>query len=641
MAAVEDRRYDGRRQDESRSRSWPSATCGCTSRAWARYDEREVPIIVRGEGCYVYDEHGNALPRRARRAVLREHRPRPRRRRPGRRRPGARSSASSRTGPTRTRRRSSSPRASPRSRPATSTASSSPPAAREAVDSALKLCRQYHKLTGNPGRYKVDLAQARLPRHDDGRAHRDRHPRRAARRSSRCSPAPRTCRTRTPTGPEVDDPAEAIRERILFEGPETVVVRDPRAGAELRRLLRRRPTATSSACARSATSSGSCFISDEVICSWGRLGEYFGAERFGYQPDIITTAKGLTSVLRADGRRDRLRPGRSSRSPHGAQLVRARHHVRRPPGGLRGRARQPRRVRATRALLEQRARARGRVPGDARLAARHPDRRRRARDGLLLGDRAGHGPGDQGDASPSEEGEWLLRGFLSAEMFSRGLICRADDRGDPVDPALAAADRRARSSSRRSSRCCGPCSRRPSRAAAARREPAHADRSRDLIRGPRRPPRRRRGGRSTAPVRWVHISELADPTPWLSGGELLLTTGHAARRRRTRSARTSSGSPATGSPGLGLGTGFAHDERARRRCVEAADELGFPLFEVPYEVPFIAVTEKAFTHLVNEQYAVLQRALSAHERLERIVLSERGLDGVAGALAVADRRRRR
>src|SRR4051794_41358344 len=67
--------------------------------------------------------------------------------------------------------------------------------------------------------------------------------------------------------------------------------------------------------------------------------------------------------------------------------------------------------------------------------------------------------------------------------------------------------------------------------------------------------------------------------------------------------------------------------------IEAAEEHGFPLFEVPYEVPFIAVTEKAFTHLVNEQYAVLQRALSAHERLERIVLSERGLDGVAAALS--------
>src|SRR5262249_50734556 len=52
-----------------------------------------------------------------------------------------------------------------------------------------------------------------------------------------------------------------------------------------------------------------------------------------------------------------------------------------------------------------------------------------------------------------------------------------------------------------------------------------------------------------------------------------------------------------------------------------------------YELPFIAITEKAFSHLVNEQYAVLRRALSAHERLERVVLSERGLDGLAGELA--------
>src|SRR6202012_3930683 len=37
-------------------------------------------------------------------------------------------------------------------------------------------------------------------------------------------------------------------------------------------------------------------ISDEVICAWGRLGEWFGAHKYGYQPDIITTAKGLTSA---------------------------------------------------------------------------------------------------------------------------------------------------------------------------------------------------------------------------------------------------------------------------------------------------------------------------------------------------------
>jgi purine catabolism regulator len=54
---------------------------------------------------------------------------------------------------------------------------------------------------------------------------------------------------------------------------------------------------------------------------------------------------------------------------------------------------------------------------------------------------------------------------------------------------------------------------------------------------------------------------------------------------------------------------------------------------VPYEVPFIAVTEAAFTKLVNEQYAVLRRAIAAHERLERIVLSERGLEALAATLS--------
>ena len=41
---------------------------------------------------------------------------------------------------------------------------------------------------------------------------------------------------------------------------------------------------------------GILFISDDVICAWGRLGEYFGADRFEFEPDIITTAKGLTSA---------------------------------------------------------------------------------------------------------------------------------------------------------------------------------------------------------------------------------------------------------------------------------------------------------------------------------------------------------
>ena len=133
------------------------------------------------------------------------------------------------------------------------------------------------------------------------------------------------------------------------------------------------------------------------------------------------------------------------------------------------------------------------------------------------------------------------------------------------------------------------------------------------------------------PVRWVHISELLDPTPWLSGGELLLTTGmqlDTPAQQREFGARLADHHLA----GLGFGTGFKHAV-VPPPLLEVAAEREFPVFEVPYEVPFIAVTEAAFTQLVNEQYAVLRRALAAQERLERIVLSERGLDALVGALA--------
>ncbi len=133
------------------------------------------------------------------------------------------------------------------------------------------------------------------------------------------------------------------------------------------------------------------------------------------------------------------------------------------------------------------------------------------------------------------------------------------------------------------------------------------------------------------PVRWVHITELTDPTPWLSGGELLLTTGlqlDTAERQREFVTRLTDHHLA----GLGFGIGFGH-ETVPEPLIEAATAREFPVFEVPYELPFIAITEAAFTQLVNEQYAVLRRALAAQERLERIVLSERGLETLAAALA--------
>jgi len=134
-----------------------------------------------------------------------------------------------------------------------------------------------------------------------------------------------------------------------------------------------------------------------------------------------------------------------------------------------------------------------------------------------------------------------------------------------------------------------------------------------------------------APVRWVHISELEDPTPWMSGGELLLTTGlqlDTPQRQRAFVDRLADHQLA----GLGFGTGFKH-KTIPDTVINAANEHDLPLVEVPYEVPFIAVTEAAFSRLVNEQYAVLRRAIAAHERLERIVLAERGLDAVIAALA--------
>ena len=134
-------------------------------------------------------------------------------------------------------------------------------------------------------------------------------------------------------------------------------------------------------------------------------------------------------------------------------------------------------------------------------------------------------------------------------------------------------------------------------------------------------------------IRWVHISEIEDPTPWLAGGELLLTTG--IQLSSAASQREFVGLLAGhGLAGMGLGTGFDH-KRMPKALVAEAKRLDFPLFEVPYEMPFIALTEKAFTRLVNEQYDVLERGTALHERLERLVLEGRGLADVLGSVGAA------
>lgn len=124
-------------------------------------------------------------------------------------------------------------------------------------------------------------------------------------------------------------------------------------------------------------------------------------------------------------------------------------------------------------------------------------------------------------------------------------------------------------------------------------------------------------------IRWAHTSELQDPTPWLSGGELLLTTGMGLK-----------GSPAlqrayvrrlveAGGTGLGFGLGFGFDE-VPGAILRAADKEGFPVLEVPYPVPFIAIAEAVSSRLTEDRLRDVQLSVEVHERLASLVAGGAG-----------------
>src|ERR671935_987184 len=168
----------------------------------------------------------------------------------------------------------------------------------EAVESAWKLARNYHKLRGEGGRTK--LIARELAYHGTSLG---------ALAATGLTGLRSPFQPLTPGGchvpntndyrwPAERDPlwaADAIEERILFESPETVaaVILEPvqNAGgcfvAQEGYFQRVREI-----CDRYDV----LLISDEVICSWGRLGHYFGSERYGYRPDIITCAKGIAAA---------------------------------------------------------------------------------------------------------------------------------------------------------------------------------------------------------------------------------------------------------------------------------------------------------------------------------------------------------
>jgi adenosylmethionine-8-amino-7-oxononanoate aminotransferase len=301
----------------------------------------------------------------------------------------------------------------------------------EAVESALKLCRQYHKLTGHPTKTKVIAREIAYHGTTLGALSATGIP---GLREPYEPLAPGGCHVpntnlyRLAPGMSPDDLAEAIRNRILFEGPETVaaVILEPvqNAGGCLTP-----PDGYFQRVREICDELDVLLISDEVICSWGRLGEWFGAERYGYQPDLITTAKGITSayaplgaVIASDRVCAPFLEGATS-FQHGftfgghpicCAVAMANLDVLEREGILEHvRSAEP----MFRAMLES------------------------LRDIPIVGDVRGAGyfqaielvkDRETKETFDADESEHLLRGFLSGELFRRGLICRADDRGDPV-----------------------------------------------------------------------------------------------------------------------------------------------------------------------------------------------------------------
>ena len=311
----------------------------------------------------------------------------------------------------------------------------------EAVESAWKLAKQYFKLTGKPTKHKVISRAIAYHGTPQGALSITGLPGMKAPFEPLVPSTFRVPNTNFYRAPEQfqtgapDDEykfgqwaANRIAEAIEFEGPDTVaaVFLEP------------------------VQNSGGCFppppgyfervreicdeydvllVSDEVICAFGRLGHMFACERYGYQPDIITCAKGLTSgysPLGAMIATDRL----FEPFAHGTESFAHGYTF----GG------HPVSTAVAMANLDifEREQLNEHVlatEGDFRATLE------KLKDLPLVGDVRGDGyfygielikDKATKETFNDDESERLLRGFLSGALFEAGLYCRADDRGDPV-----------------------------------------------------------------------------------------------------------------------------------------------------------------------------------------------------------------
>lgn len=131
-------------------------------------------------------------------------------------------------------------------------------------------------------------------------------------------------------------------------------------------------------------------------------------------------------------------------------------------------------------------------------------------------------------------------------------------------------------------------------------------------------------------VRWAAVTELGDPSPWMAGGELILTTG---LRQRTAAAQTAfvERVALAGGSGIGFGTGLTHT-RVPRATVAEAERHGLPVLEVPYETPFIAVNRLVAERVAAETTTRQRRLVDQHDLLIQALLSGDGLPRLAAAV---------
>jgi adenosylmethionine-8-amino-7-oxononanoate aminotransferase len=307
----------------------------------------------------------------------------------------------------------------------------------EAVESAWKLARQYFRLVGQPLRHKVISRDIAYHGTTMGALSITGLAAIKAPFEPLVPGSVRVANTNFYRAPEhVRDDVEAfgrwaaddIEQRILMEGPETVAA------------VFLEPVQNSGGCfppppgyfqrvREICDRYGVLLVSDEVICAFGRLGEWFGAQRYGYQPDMITVAKGMSSGYSPIGAllaSDRLiEPFLSGTTSFMHGITFAGHpvscavamanldvferddllgHVRANEG-------------AFRSMLDSLSDLPivGEIRGDGYFYGIE-----------LVKDKATR------ETFDDAESERLLRGYLSGALFEAGLICRADDRGDPV-----------------------------------------------------------------------------------------------------------------------------------------------------------------------------------------------------------------